>query len=311
MPKNKPGSSETSYHVEDEETAWINQIAILKPQLELMEEQLASIRQKRIKEEQERLKKAEAAKKAKEEKARAAAAAEQLRLENIARQEAKERVAASNRVNNARGACSAYILRYADHLPTSMKDIKCVAICNGGYVAVYDHGGCAFHGIPSDVAEVINRQHNQMIDYIALGPGQYYIRKTNGKVFFRGCSAFEDEIRNNSGGIRFVTFGDRSTFYLEYEDGRIRYSDSFPYKISSRALNSLTAHRVSHFYLGQGSNCFHSYEKPYCITYENGACEYEDLPRQLKEWLEEEKKPGNKVKQVLADDTGCFFVRFT
>ncbi len=311
--ESKPGSSGSGSPVEDEETALMKQIAFLKPQLELMEEQLASIRQKRVKEEQDRLKKAEAIKKAKEEKARAAAAAEQLRLENIARQKAKERQSASNRLNSQRGACFDYSLHHHTHFPTSLKDVKCVAICDGGYVAVYDDGYCAFHGIPSDVVSELKRQQNQMIDYIALGPEQFYIRKTNGKVIYRGCDEFMDVIQNSSGEIKFVTFGDENTFYLEYEDGRVRYSDSLAYRIPSRAFKNLTSRRVSHFYLGQGSDSYSYYSnvQPYCITYENGTCEYDDLPEALNEWFEEEKKPGNKMKQVLADDTGCYFVRYT
>eukprot|EP01032_Pedospumella_encystans_P013611 gene13611-15661_t len=298
VPTGKPGSSAAISPAEDEETALTNQIAILRPQLELMEDQLASIRQKRLKEEQERLKKAEAVREAKEEKARAAAAAEQLRLENIARQEAKERLAASNRLNSLRGACFDYSLQHSTHFPTSMKDVKCVAICDGGYVAVMDSGSCCWHGIPSDVINVLKRQQNHMIDYIALGPEQYYIRKTNGKILYRGCEEFEEEIGNNSDEIKFVTFGDENTFYLEYEDGTVRYSDSLAYKIPSHAFENLTSRRVSHFYLGQGSDSYSYYsnDQPYCITYENGTCDYDNLPSELNEWFEEEKKPGNKTQ---------------
>ena len=112
---------------------------------------------------------------AEEEKASAAKLVEQTRLEDAKQivlpeqnveQEGKERRRADrSRITNARGNNCDHSLKYSLHFPSSMVDVRCVAIGNGGYIAIRDSGCSSFHGIPKTIADVVKQQRNSHLKY--------------------------------------------------------------------------------------------------------------------------------------------------
>ena len=51
-----------------------------------------------------------------------------------------------------------------------MKNIACVAIGGGGYVAVFDNGGISYSGVPPDVRYWLEQQKgSKNYEYIHIG----------------------------------------------------------------------------------------------------------------------------------------------
>ena len=302
------------------------QVDIIQARLREIEQKKAEDAQKRARAEQQQREAAEAARLAEVRRQKAirvaaVAAAEEARLareraerEERERERANERLAKANhdRLINARGTRAAYRLNYDTHFPETMTNTRCVAISgSGGYVAVSDLGSCSWHGIPSNVTEILKRQQGINVDYIAIGPcGEYFIRKRNGKQFFSGSDEFISCINNRSHGIKFVTFAEDEAFYVEYDDS-CEHSYNLHNILPSDVLDYVNSSRIAHFWFGELPSLRSVHYTPYCITCTDGTVKYDNLPRNLQDWFEDEMKPGNKVKMVLATSNNDYLVRYS
>lgn len=197
-------------------------------------------------------------------------------------------------------------------MPDSMRDIKCVAIAEGGYVAVFDDGDCCCHGIPNHVVTILKRQHFSNISYIALGEhDQYYIRKTNGKELYYGCEEFMNAIASASTRAKLVAFGDYDTYFIVFDDGSRTWSDNLDEILPDAAYSIFTntSNNISSVWLGE----YDSYDDEflYFIVYNNGNYTYDSIPDVVSDWVFHRKRRTTKMKQVLIGNDGNYFVRFS
>ena len=297
--------------VEDEETELSKQLVHLEQQISVVKEQLKAIEtkrqkeKKRLEEEQERIRMEKEA-----EQARIKAEMERRKAAETARLAAVER----NRIATLRGNNCYWSLTYSDYMPESMLGVKCVALAEGGYVVVHDSGSCTYHGIPNNVMNVIEKQHNSMISYIALGEhDQYYIRKTNGRELYNGCEEFMNAIASASTRAKLVSFGDYNTYFIVFDDGSIECSYNLYSKLPSYAYHILTDtdNTIQSVWLGEDEDYYYSSEIPYFIVYNNGNYIHDNIPGGLSDWLENKKRRTAKMKQVLIGQNGNYFVRFS
>jgi len=314
---------------DDEETVLREYLSSMLPQVELVQSRLREIEQKkaedaqkRARAEQQQREAAEAARLAEERRLEAIRAAEEeARLaqereerEERERQREAERLAKSRRDRhiNARGTRAAYHLDNGVYFPETLTNTRCVAIAGGGYVAVSNSGSCSWDNIPSNVIDVLNRQQNKNVDYIAIGPSnEYFIRKMNGKVFYSGSHEFVSFMNDRSDGVRYITFAEEGAFFIEYDDGGYEYSSNLSDILPYDVFHTITSSHIAHFWFCARTYWCTDYT-PYCIVYDNGAVQYDNLPRNLQDWFEDEMKTGNKVKVVLADSSNDnYFVRYS
>lgn len=113
---------------------------------------------------------------------------EQADLERIAavekklRQEGEECERQEKRRRRGRNVW--WSLQYSDDVPDDLENIKCIAIGNGGFIAITERGTCYYHGIPSNVIDQVKRVQCSNLDLISIGPdNHYYMLKTNGKQY--------------------------------------------------------------------------------------------------------------------------------
>ena len=265
--------------VDDEETALMHQVQLLQEQLNectnqlialknvrVVEEQKKAVAEKTAKEESERLrlqeqKKAAAEKVAREESERLrlqtqrAAEAEQARLNAIVNERKRVR-------NERRGNACDWLLCHNKCMPDDMTSVSCVAIGDGGYIAVKDNKSCTGHGIMSAVVEYVRKQYNENIEYIALGPdSQYYIAKTNGRIKCQGPHDFCDAVESK--GVNFVSFGPWGTWYVKFKDGGSQWSEGVTdqyYGYYSDDLIPILIHEsVRALFLGHNGKYFVAY----------------------------------------------------
>jgi hypothetical protein len=221
---------------------------------------------------------------------REAVAAEKER----ARQQSSQSVR-STFINN-RGNNYDFWLSYSDGFPSSMADVRCLAMSEGGFVAVFDNGSVCYHGIDPDVAELLDRQHLSNIEYLSIGRyGQYYIAKTSGKEFFSGCKSFMSAIKKANDKVRFVSFGPPDTFYIQYEDGSAEWNGNIAREVTKILRMSNIV--VDCLWLGGGGDYYLGYNSTWIYR---GAFS-KGLVKVIK---------GKRVKGLMVDGK-TFVVRYS
>ena len=251
----------------------------------------------------------------------------------------------TTKINTSRNGRNSYInikdnnfkwnLTYSTNIPDCLLDVKCVAIASGGYIAVYNHGSCSYHGIPDNARYEIERQKYMNISYIALGEyEQYYIRKTNGRELYNGCEEFMDAITNSNSRAELVSFGDYNTYFLKFEDNNNAWSENLEDILSSEAFNIISNedNSINFIWLGQQSDGYRNI--PYFISYAtttgkytNDMIIYKDLPLEVEEYIYDNREhirnnkstgsssssssSSSTVKQVFADNEGHYFFRYS
>jgi hypothetical protein len=195
------------------------------------------VRERMMAEHQERMR-VGVQREAQREATEAAEATERLRVEGIERERREEeekeeredraRIAARNR---KRGQYRDYSLTYAENMPGYMDDTKCVAIGEGGYIAVNDRSCSHYHGIPDKLIAELKKAQNANISYVAIGPQyydtyeqewkfQYLLVKNNGRTYYNVHPDFSTALEENQSPPKLVAFGPYGTYYVKFEDGR-------------------------------------------------------------------------------------------
>ncbi|KAJ3076225.1 hypothetical protein HDU98_004838 [Podochytrium sp. JEL0797] len=268
----------------DEQTAWKQHQQYLQAEMDIVNDQLRKF---------DELKKAEEAKEAERVRAEQARRAEIERANQIASERAAQ--AARSRILNARGNNYDYALQYHGNFPPTMKDVVCVAIADGGYAAIYESSSCGYHGIPTEVAGLLDKQHLQNLRYLALGQGgQYYLAKTNGRGFFSGSTVFCEKMKSANKLVRWVSFGEFGQVFVQFDDGSSWWDgDDIPYLVGEVNVDFLWMDGPA-----------------YIIGY-NGTWKMEGTPSWLPDRLIRLFQ-RQSIKQILIDnDTETFFVRYS
>jgi hypothetical protein len=187
----------------------------------------------------------------------------QVVAENERSRQQSTQSARSSMINH-RGNNYDFLLRYSEGFPKSMANVSCLAISDGGFVAVFDDGDCCYHGIDDEVAKVLDRQRLSNINYLAIGRfGQYFIQKMNGRMFYSGCESFTSAVDQSSEDVSLVSFGDRDTFYIKYDDGSSEWDGNIPKDVQKElrtadVIDCLWLGSSGQYYLGYDSTWMYS-----------------------------------------------------
>jgi len=307
--------------VSDEETALSQQINILEQQLTEYRAQMSSLKTAREEEEWRKAAEAEEARQKEEQRKKAAEAEEARRKEEQRKKAEKARkkaekilqllederqrrkaAAAEKKRQEKRGNDCDWWLFYHDDIP-DMCDTSCVAIGEGGYVAVSDSGVSTYHGIPSNVQNYLDRQHNRNIAFVAIGPeDQYFVRKTNGKCAYNGPASFEEAMDDyyHSKGVSVVTFGPWGIWYVKYEDGSEDWR-GIDENYGQRLSSILSTCPIRNLFLGDNGIYF--------VAYNESKISHRGMPTGVARKLSDS---SISVKQVLLDEeNNSWFVRFS
>lgn len=184
-----------------------------------------------------------------------------------------------------------------------MRDTSCVAIGEDGFVAVSDSGVTAYLGIPWNVQNYLDRQHNRNIAFVAIGPDhQFFVRKTNGKCTYNGPASFEEAMDDfyHSKGVSVVTFGPWSIWYVKYEDGSEDWR-SINENYGQRLSSIFSACLIRNLLLGDNGIYF--------VAYNESKISHRGMPAGVARKLSDS---SISVQQVLLDEeNNCWFVRFS
>jgi hypothetical protein len=197
-----------------------------------------------------------------------------------------------------------------------MSYIRCVALSDGGFVAVRESGTCVYDGINSTLAAVLEEQKGGRIEYVAAGcAGQYYIRMANGKILCNGPDEFRQALSSTYSPVHLIAFGDGDTFFVMFADGRSVCSSGLENVLDGKAHQLLRSAALQTVWLGSGPHIAHAPHGDaasigYYIGYNRGECVHRHLPSGVEEWLSRKSKCV-QVKQVLADERDNFFIRFS
>ena len=314
----------------DERDGWLKYQAFLQGQLQMCENALKSIMQrdaaellagkleenkKRIREEEKervnkrmKLEEEERIRKEKEEKKKREQQEEERKLKEIEKRK-KEELAERNRMLSKRGSTCSWSLINSSRFPTSMKDVKCVAITRGGYVAAMDSGGvyCDVNGCDgvNELKWLNWFQKSIKIDFIALGPhGQYVVEEEgNQDRIFRGCQKFKQLMRSpkiKRKRIRVAAFAAWDTYFVFFDDGCAYWGGDIPYDAEEFIKNGSSL--ITYAWFSEDGFS-------YAMKRENGKYSH-----RLPYWMDQykEKFKNRSIKQLLIDDTTqCYFVRYT
>jgi hypothetical protein len=241
----------------------------------------------------------------------------QEELEEKQRQAAEiERIKQKSRLLNERGNNKKYMLKYCDNMPTSMNDVRCVAIDGGGFVALYDSGDTSYHGISARLAERISEQKNGNIKYIAAGPeGQYFILKENGRSLWGGTpNSFDTMMEDikNQGSLIFVCFGASDTFFARFSSGYQYWGGDIPHQIAQKSNDGVI---FSDMWLSKYNGRYYYPNDYYFYRTAGGTIDFcfpqrDYLDSQFDDLLDASNRGKIRLKQVLIDEEEeCYFVR--
>ena len=320
-PRKRPFEEEEDFFStwEDEETTLRVNIKDLEAQLGLCYSQLHALserKEREAEEERQRLAELERRRIA-EENARRTAEAERLRLAAFEAEAEQARalaaeaertrlaamatIAAKKKMHGSRGEHYSYKLPCDSHFPSNLKNVVCVAIGGGGYVAVFESGRVSYDGVPSIVVEWLKKQQDSNIAYISIGyNSQWFGQKKNGKyTFYCTNEGFEEKLRQNSSPVKFCAFGDNDHYYVQFKNGR----SAWCWPKDSRLSEILEEYSscVENMWLGEDGSYF--------VVYDGGRTSHRGLSLDcgLEKFLLSSRY---EVKQLLADEDGHWFVRF-
>ncbi|KAK3259042.1 hypothetical protein CYMTET_31939 [Cymbomonas tetramitiformis] len=206
--------------------------------------------------------------------------------------------------DHARGNYSQSWLSYRDYMPQSMSNVKCVGINEGGYVAVYDEGSCAYHGVSRNITEYIDRQENSNISYLAIGPdSQFFGKKFNGKTEWNAPGDFGEAIHQSSSGVKFVAFGPFGTYYIQFLDGSTHWNGEIDPTLDQYLMQSSNIRQV---WLGE--------DEQYFICWDCGGFDFSLRPEHQKNFNKMKKLARtNCIRQFLIweedHESPCYFLR--
>lgn len=216
---------------------------------------------------------------------------------------------------NARGSNCFWKLRHTGGFPESVHDVSCIAIAQGGFVAVMDDGTCVYNGVPASIANILEVQYKRNIAYIALGEyGQHYILLKNGREYYSGSPSFEKAIRGAKSTAKVVAFGDSVSYFVQFEDGMREWSAPF----SRRMSDDLKDCQVHSLWIGTPPPTRGAAELPYSLVYQpavrvgNGPPlhTYAGLPYEVQDWIQYKTQKSTQIKQILTDGD-CFVIRYS
>lgn len=227
--------------------------------------------------------------------------------------EARAATTELSRKVNARGNNCFWKLRHHTGFPESVHSVACIAIAQGGFVAVMDDGTCVWDGIPAKVASILEGQYRRNIAYVALGEcGQHYILLKNGREFYAGPPSFEKAIRGAKSIAKVVTFGDSVSYFVQFEDGTRDWNAPF----SRRAENILKDCRIFSLWIGTPPPSRGAPELPYFVSYQpsdrhTGTLHsFAGLPYEVNDWITYKTQKSTQIKQILTDGD-CFVIRYS
>ena len=187
--------------------------------IKMVEKDMEEAERRRLaREEEERKKKEELERQAKEER---------RRQERLAKEEAERK---RQKKVQKRGVHLYWELYHSKHIPDNLENIQSVAIGDGGYIAIHDDLSSMYHGIPDNVANQIERHHNDNLELIAIGHRKrygeypYYLLKSNGKQFGNLSSSCWDAICDTEARPVLVVLGvGADSFFIKFDRGRFCY----------------------------------------------------------------------------------------
>lgn len=192
--------------------------------------------------------------------------------------------------------------------------LVCVALCRGGSAFVFADGSCLSAGLPDEIESVIVQQKHSNIAYIALGEDkQYFILKNNGRVLCHSEEDFERDIEMSYPvDPAFVAFGRFGTYFIQFLDGKKKFSKDFKEQVPKRIFYDICKKDVQHIAIGRTVGPFYR-TVPYCVVYQDGEVDFQfeeeadGYAGVCLEYMED----GSKVTQVLLGANDNYFVAYT
>lgn len=212
----------------------------------------------------------------------------------------KEAQRKRSRMLNARGNNCDYSLTNHDGMPESMANVACVAIADGGYVAVMDDGTCEHDGLSTDFLEVLQRQKFSNITYIALG------RRVSTLSPRRTSEDSTTDRKNLKSSLRThaaasSTSHSKPGMPIMWPLRTARRSGATDVLMAQQDVNSVWL----------GVPAYRGADVPYLVSYGRGGNYESDLlPDEVVEWIDESLAPRRCLKQFLASGED-FFVRYS
>ncbi|KAF0693080.1 Aste57867_15909 [Aphanomyces stellatus] len=261
----------TNDHLEDEETALTRALASIETQALVIQAQHADSRGKTA----------------------------DWQREAVRQREAKRQQIAVTEAQEARraGPYCDWQLRCAE--PDDMSDVGCVAVGNGGYVAVYKSGSCAWHGIPSALAKELEKQHNKLIEFVAVGPVERTYDEDD--IHPQGLpDGLVQELHECGGTVRLMALGPDGKYFVEFQDGR----SGWPGSLTPRLDYILHTYHIETLWLGDNGAYFVAHVDDDGVYFKS----FKNLPRPLKVHASNGRR---EIPWLVCDRDDHFFLRYS